>query len=121
MKLFRAFIYAGNGIGYCFKQELNFRIHLLVTIAVVVTGIFFSISTTEWLFVTSCCSLVLSLELLNTALEKICDAVTKDINPLIKIIKDTAAGAVFVSAMGSAVMGIIIFLPKTIHLIKLLV
>ena len=64
--------------------------------------------------------LVLSLELLNTALENICDIVSKDFDPLIKIVKDTAAGAVFLSAAGSAVMGAVIFLPKIIHQIKLL-
>lgn len=120
MKLYRSFLYAANGIKYCYKQEPNFRFHLLATMVVIILGIFFNINTTEWLFIISCCMLVLSLELLNTALENLCNIVTKDFHQLIKIIKDTAAGAVFVSAIGSAVIGAVIFLPKIIHQIKLL-
>ncbi len=119
MKRKNAFINAANGIGSCVRQEVNFRIQLIAALAAVSLGIFFKITTTEWLFIVGCCMLVLSLELLNTAIENICDMVTKDFNPIIKIAKDTAAAAVFVSAMGSAVMGAIIFLPKIIQQIKL--
>lgn len=120
MKRKNAFINAANGIGSCVRQEVNFRIQLMAAFSAVLFGIFFKITTTEWLFVVGCCMLVLSLELLNTALENICDMVSKDFNPVIKIVKDTAAAAVFVSSMGSAVMGVVIFLPKIIQLIKLL-
>ena len=120
MKRKNAFLNAANGIGLCIKQEVNFRIQLIAAVTAILLGFFFNISTTEWLFITGCCMLVLSLELLNTALENVCDMVSKDFHPLIKIVKDTAAGAVFLSAAGSAVMGAVIFLPKIIHQIKLL-
>ena len=83
-------------------------------------GFIFTINTTEWLFVIGCCMLVLSLELLNTAIENICNLLSKDFNPFIKIIKDTAAAAVLVTAIGSVIIGAVIFLPKIINLIKLL-
>jgi diacylglycerol kinase len=58
------------------------------------------------------------MEMLNTALEKMCDLVTKDFHPLIKCIKDVSAGAVLVCAAGSLLTGTIIFLPKIIQLLK---
>lgn len=118
MKIINAFINAANGIGHCIRQELNFKIQLIAAFTAIVLGVFFNISTTEWLFVIGCSMLVLSLELLNTALENVCDIITKEIHPIIKIVKDTAAGAVLVSAIGSTIIGVIIFLPKIIHQIK---
>lgn len=120
MKFSRSFLYAGNGIKYCFKHELNFRIDLLATIVVIVMGFFFNISITEWLFVIGCCMLVLAMEMLNTALEKICNIISEEFHPLIKFVKDVAAGAVLVCAIGSALIGALIFIPKIIHQIKFL-
>ncbi len=120
MKRKNAFVHAVNGIACCIQQQANFKIQLLAASVAVTLGIFFSISTTEWLFVIGSVMLVLSLELVNTALENLCDMVTKDFHPVIKIVKDTAAGAVLVSAIGGAVTGGIIFLPKIVHQIKLL-
>ena len=118
MKITKAFINAANGIGHCIRGELNFKIQLVAAITAIVLGIFLNISATEWLFVISCSMLVLSLELLNTASENICNIITNEINPVIKIVKDIAAGAVLVSAIGSAIIGVIIFLPKIIHQLK---
>jgi diacylglycerol kinase len=112
------FIHAANGIRQAFKTEMNFRIHLGATILVIVTGVVVEISTVEWLFVIGCCMFVLTLELLNTAIENLCDIVTEEYHPVIKIIKDIAAGAVLIGAIGSALTGLIVFLPKIIHLIN---
>ena len=62
--------------------------------------------------------LILSLELVNTALEAVVDLVTKEKKPLAKIAKDTAAGAVLVSAIAAAIIGCIIFVPYLLELIK---
>jgi len=62
--------------------------------------------------------LVLALELLNTAIEKLCDTISTEIQPEIKIIKDVSAAAVLLSAAGSVVTGIIIFFPKIMQLLK---
>lgn len=118
MKKKNTFINAANGIRNSVSGELNLKIQLLVALVTIAMGIGFSISTTEWLFVTGCCMAVLSLELMNTAIEKLCDLVTKDFHPVIKIVKDAAAGSVLVSAIGSTVIGAFIFLPKIIHLFK---
>ncbi len=119
MKLTRSFCHAWHGIQYCFKTQLNFRIHLFLLLLVIITGVVLKISSIEWLFIIGCSMLVLSLELLNTAIERMCDTITMDIHPSIKIIKDASAGAVLLVAAGSAVTGITIFLPKILLLLNL--
>ena len=118
MKLARSFLYAWNGITYCFKTQQNFRIHLLILVLVCIAGFLFKISHTEWLVIILCGVLVLMLEMINTAIEYLCDVVTKDIHPMIRIIKDVTAGAVLVSAIGTVIAGLIIFLPKLLLFLK---
>lgn len=118
MKIIKAFVHAFKGIAYALQHELNFKIQLIAALMVILLGFYFGISTTEWLFVIGSCTIVLCLELMNTAIEKTCDLVTTKFHPAIKIIKDIAAGAVLMSAIGAAITGLVIFLPKIIHLIK---
>jgi undecaprenol kinase/diacylglycerol kinase (ATP) len=70
------------------------------------------------MFVITCGTTVLVLEALNTALEYMCDLITKDVHPGIRIIKDVAAAAVLLAATGSVLIGLIIFLPKLISLLS---
>ena len=119
MKLLRSFGYAWDGLKYCIKTQLNFRIHLAVMLFVIAFGIFFNITTTEWIAVIFCGMLVLVLEMLNTAIEYLCDTVTKEIHPAIKIIKDISAAAVLLAAAGSVIIGLIIFLLKIYNLFKI--
>ncbi|MEO6546498.1 MAG: diacylglycerol kinase family protein [Ferruginibacter sp.] len=118
MKLIRSFGYAARGIKHAFSTQQNFRIHSMILTAVIIAGFFFKITATEWLFIIGCSMLVLALELMNTAIEYMCDSVTKKIHPAIKIIKDASAAAVLIVAMGSAITGVIIFLPRIILLLK---
>jgi diacylglycerol kinase len=118
MKLFKSFAYAWHGIRHSYKTQLNFRIHLLVLSGVVVAGLVLQINPVEWLFITVCSMLVLSLELMNTAIEYLCDTVTTEIHPIIKIVKDASAAAVLLAAAGSVVTGFIIFLPKIFTFVK---
>jgi diacylglycerol kinase len=120
MKLIRSFGYALHGMRYAYKTQLNFRIHLVFLVLVCVAGFAFAISSTEWLLVIICSTAVLAFELMNTAIEHLCDAILKDFHPGIKIIKDVSAAAVLLTAIGSIVIGGIIFLPKIIFLIKTL-
>src|SRR5689334_7543787 len=117
-KFLRSFGHAGRGIKYCFATQLNFRVHLFVLALVIAAGFIFQVNTTEWLFIIGCAMLVLTLELINTAIEHLCDLVTKTIHPAIKIIKDVAAGAVLVAAIGSVITGAVIFIPKIILFFK---
>ena len=111
-KLLKSFKYAFNGIILCIKKEQNMYIHFLFSIVVITLGFLLSISPTEWLFCTLAIGLVFASELINTSIENLCNLVTTKENNLVKIAKDTAAGAVLVLAITAIVIGLIIFLPK---------
>ena len=118
MKILRSFDYAWQGFKYAFTTQTNFRIHLVLAVLAILLGICLHITVMEWLFVSICIALVLFAELINTAVEKLADMVHKDHHPEIKLVKDVSAGAVLIIAVISAVIGLIIFLPKIISLIK---
>lgn len=107
-----SFYHAYEGIKYSVVQERNLHIHLIFTVLVIVFGCLFSISYVEWLICLVLIALVISLELINTAIESVVDLVTTKENPIAKVAKDTASGAVLVSAFISAFIGLIIFVPK---------
>lgn len=86
---------------------VQFSLGILVTIA----GFYFEISKTEWLFQTMAVGLVLSIEGLNTAVEKIADFIHPEFHTRIGFIKDIAAGAVFFAAMTALLIGAIIYVP----------
>lgn len=108
----KSFSYAFSGLRMCMIKEANFKIHILSTVIVTTAGWYFNISKTEWALIIICTGFVLSMELLNTAIEQLCNFIHLAPSPVIKIIKDVAAGAVLVSAMVAIVCGAIIFLPK---------
>ena len=118
MKLIKSFAYAWEGIRSCFQSEPNFRIHSVLAIVVLVFSMLFKISTVEWIAVCFCIAFVVTMEMLNTAIEKLCDVTHKDFHSGIKKVKDIAAGAVLGAAFFSLITGIVIFLPKIISLIK---
>ena len=109
--------FAIEGIIRFFTSERNGRIQAVIAAAVFLAGLLFSISMIEWLFIILFIALVLSLEMFNSALEKLCDKVNPEIDPQIKVIKDMAAGAVLWSSLISIVAGLIIFIPKIIELL----
>jgi undecaprenol kinase/diacylglycerol kinase (ATP) len=118
MKLVKSFSFAWQGLKYCFLTQQNFRIHLIALLMAIILGGVLKINQIEWLIIIGCAMLVLSMELLNTAIEKICDLITKDIHPVIKVIKDIAAASVLIAAIGSFLSGLIIFLPKILVLFQ---
>lgn len=107
-----SFKYAINGIRLLFTTQIHGKFHLLVGIFVVAAGFFFDISTTEWCFIVLSIAMVMSAEGFNTAIEKLTDLVSPDYHPLAGQAKDLAAGAVLIFALGTLVIGFIIFLPK---------
>ena len=118
MKTLRSFAFAWNGLKICFTSEINFRIHIASAIAAILLGFVLKISHAEWLAVTGCIVFVVVMEMINTAIEQLCNMVHQDIHPGIKKIKDVAAGAVMLSAFCSFIIGVVIFLPKIIVYIK---
>lgn len=113
----RSFGYALEGIAIGIQKERNMRIHCIVMIMVVLAGTILQISAIEWCICLVLFGVVMSLELVNTAVESVVDLVTEEWKPLAKVAKDTAAGAVLIAAIMSAIVGLIIFLPKGIALI----
>jgi diacylglycerol kinase len=118
MRFIKAIGYAWQGIKYCFMSEKNFRIELVVALITFAFAIVLKIGINEWLAILFCCALVLSLEIINTAIEKLSNVVSKSIHPVIKLVKDMAAGAVFLVSIISLITACIIFLPKIELLIK---
>lgn len=107
--------FALNGFRLGCTQR-NFIIQLVIAGLVVVAGFLFPLTTTEWCMVLICIAGVLSLELLNSAIELIVDQISPEYSVFAKHAKDMAAGAVFIGALVSAIIGLIIFIPKLIHL-----
>jgi len=116
VRIFCAFKYAIQGIIYASKVEKNFQIHIIFAFVVSVLSIILKIDKIEWLFIIISIFGVLSLELINSALERAVDIATQDIKPLAKQAKDLAAAAVLVYAIMSVIIGIVILGPKMLSL-----
>lgn len=108
----KSFDYAFQGILYFIKTQHNAWIHLISAIIVIVFGFIYKLNITEWCLITFAIGLVLSLEIINTALEYVSDLVSPEKNLKVKRIKDMAAGGVLISAITAAIIGLIIFIPK---------
>ena len=114
----RSFRYAFIGIGTMLKSQHNAWVHAVVTAGVLSAGGIWHINRMEWCVVVLAIMAVWTAEALNTAFEFLADATSPEFHPLIKHAKDVAAGAVLISAMGSVVIGLIIFLPKLLTSIR---
>lgn len=117
-KLYKSFGYAFEGIVNTVKEERNIKIHLCAMVMVVLFGIWLQLSMTEWYICLILFGLIISLELINTAFEAIVDLASPEYHPLAKKAKDAAAGAVLWSAIMAAIIGLLIFLPKLVHLLR---
>ena len=111
-RVLKSFVFAFNGLKDCILHEKNFQVQFVISIFVIAAGIFFSITKAEWLVILICFSVVLSLEIINSAIEKLCDLVCPEFNLTIKKVKDMSASAVLFSAIISFIIGCFIFLPK---------
>jgi diacylglycerol kinase len=114
-RLKKSFGFAWQGIKLVWSSEQNFRIHTAAGILVVALGIFLSISVFEWIILVSLIFGMMALETMNTAIEKAVDLVTSDHHPLAKASKDLASAAVLLFAIGSFIIGCIIFIPKILN------
>ena len=115
--ILRAFTHAFNGMKYFFLHERNGQIQLVVAAMVTALSMVVHLSPIEWIIVLICIAIVIGFEMLNTAIENLCNMVQEEYHPLIKIIKDVAAAAVLWVSIISVIIGLIIFLPKLISVI----
>jgi diacylglycerol kinase (ATP) len=109
-----SFKYAINGFLWALKTQGNLQFHLFALIAVVISGIFFRISNTEWLVVIICIGMVVASEIINSSIEELVNFISPERNQKAGLIKDLAAAAVLVTAVIAAVCGLIIFIPKLV-------
>ena len=105
-----------NGILFYAKDGKSIILYMFGLIFEIIMGIVFAINGLEWILIICIMGVLLSVELLNTAIEAACDAITKNYNPLIKIAKDCGSGATFVIFTVAIILNIIIFLPKVLVL-----
>ena len=107
-----SFGFAFKGLFDLIKTQTNAKIHLLTAVFVLVLGVYFKITSIEWCLCIFAISSVLAAEALNTALEFLTDLVSPDYHVLAGKTKDVAAAGVLITAIGTAIVGLLIFLPK---------
>ena len=109
MSFFKGFFYAARGLLNALAER-NFRFHICAAATVIFFAAkFYSFRTSEWAVLLLTCAVVLSIECVNTALERLCDKVCPEQDDLIKKCKDISAGAVLVSAIFAVIIGVVLF------------
>lgn len=101
--------HALRGIALVLRTQRNAWIHLAATLAVVAAGLALGIERSDWLWIILAIVAVWTAEAFNTALERLADAASPESHPLVKQAKDVAAGAVLIAAIGSLIVGILVF------------
>lgn len=115
--LIKSFGYAMHGVKYAFLNNQNIRIQFSVAIFIILASLFFRVNAFEMGILGVMILLVISTEMINTAIEEMTDLITTEHRQEAKIAKDVSAGMVLLTSLGSVVVGILIFLP---HVLKLL-
>lgn len=108
-KLVDSFNYAIQGIVYSVRTQRNMRIHMVLALIILSACFFYEISKLELLIIAITVTMVIMSEMINTAIESAIDATTNYYHPLAKIAKNTAAGAVLITAINAVLVGYIIF------------
>lgn len=108
----RSFRPALAGLLWALKTQRNLQVHAAATILTVAFGVWLKIAPWEWCVVILAAGMVLTAELLNTALEVLADRVTQEREDAIRRVKDAAAAAVLLAALAALSVGLLIFLPK---------
>lgn len=104
--------YAFKGALLLLKTEASIQVQFVIALVVTIAGFYFNISTHEWLIQILSIGLVMSLEGANTAIEEIANFIHPERHDKIGLIKDLAAGAVFIASVFASIVGLIIYLPK---------
>ncbi|MEI6101347.1 MAG: diacylglycerol kinase, partial [Eubacteriales bacterium] len=107
-----SFNHAISGIMQAFKLEKNMKVHFAIMVAVIVTAVVVHVTRFEMIALVLAIAFVLFAELLNTAVEAVCDLITREYNEFAKIAKNVAAGAVLITAATSVAVGYLVFYRK---------
>ncbi|WP_430534285.1 diacylglycerol kinase family protein [Listeria rocourtiae] len=108
----KSFTHAVTGVKTAILEERHMRVHITAGMIVIMCGVFFRVTKIEWLFLIFSIFNVLTFEMINTAIERAVDVATEDFHPYAKKAKDVAAGAVLLASICSAIIGLLIFVPK---------
>ncbi len=116
MQFINSFKWAFSGVFAAFLSERNMKFHFFATIVVLILGFTLNVSITQWCILIILIGLVISLEMINTSIEILCNEVCSTENEQIKKIKDISAGAVLILAISASLVGILIFAHKIINI-----
>lgn len=117
-RFLNSFKYSIDGLIYAYKFEQSLLIHFISTIFIICFGFYFKIKMIEWAIIGVSLGFLLSLELLNTAIEATVDMITIEIHPLAKIAKDCGSAAAFVGSIIVIIACGSIFMPYFINIIS---
>ncbi len=117
-RFIKSFHYAIQGIHYALHSDQNIIIHLFAAFAVILLAIFLDVSPFEMGILGVTILVVISAEMVNSAIEKMVDLITKEHRAEAKIAKDVSAGMVLLTSLGSAIIGILIFLPHILRFFR---
>lgn len=112
LKRIKSIGYASKGAYLLLRSEPSIQVQALIGLAVTGAGFWFRLSPTEWIIQCLTITMVMAVEGLNTAIEKLADFIHPNYHKEIGLIKDVAAGSVFIIAMGAITAGILIYYPK---------
>ena len=115
-RFFKGFTYAFSGIFNAYKTEPNLIVETIIGILAIVLGIYLKFSNIELCIVALTIGMVISKELMNTAIEYTVDMAMPEVHPLAKGAKDSAAGSVLFSCICAIAIGILLYLPKILAL-----
>jgi diacylglycerol kinase len=108
----KSFGFAIEGVITFFKTQHNALIHIVAATVVIVLGFVLKANCNEWCWLIIAIAMVIITEMLNTAIEFLCDVVSPEIHPQIKKVKDVSAAAVLIASIAAVAIGLIVFLPK---------
>ena len=117
-RIVKSFQAAGRGLKYAFINEQNFRLQFVIGLLALALAAYFPRRQWEKVLVLFLVALVLAMELLNTALERFADLLKPRLNTYVLLIKDIMAGAVLLLSLAAGLIGLIIFYPYFISLVK---
>lgn len=115
---FEALKNAMNGVVYVVKNGKNIKIQIVIAILVFIAAIILKFTNIELAILVLICFFIFALEFINTVIERLADLYTTEYNEKVKVIKDVAAGTVAIIAIASIIIGILLFIPKIIDIIK---
>jgi len=115
-RFFKSFHYAVEGIDYALRNDQNLVVHFIVAFFVILVSVLLDVSPFEMGILGVTILVVISAEMINSAIEKMVDLITKEHRQEAKIAKDVSAGMVLLTSIGAVIIGILIFLPYILRM-----